>query len=124
MKRTVVSYKIKADRIEENTRLLENVFKELEAKTLRGVRYVTLQSGDGWYTHFTTVDSDGVNPITTTRLVQGLRCRRKGALRRAASSGERCDHCRKLSDDRRMIRVQQAPSAYEHTGNDRIASGL
>jgi hypothetical protein len=65
MKRTVVSYQIKADRIEENTRLLENVFRELEAKHLDGVRYITLQSGDGWYTHFTTVENSGANPITT-----------------------------------------------------------
>ena len=64
MRRTVVRYKIKADCAEENTRLLENEFKELQAKTPEGVRYITLQSGDGWYTHFTTVDSDGVNPIT------------------------------------------------------------
>jgi hypothetical protein len=64
MKRTVVRYKVKADRIEENNRLLEDVFKELKTKSLEGVRYMTLQSGDGWYTHFTTVDKDGVNPIT------------------------------------------------------------
>lgn len=65
MKRTVVSYRIKSDRIEENTRLLKNIFAELEAKALPGVHYVTLQTGDGWYTHFTTVETDGVNPITT-----------------------------------------------------------
>ncbi len=70
MKRTVVSYRIKSDRIEENTRLLQNVFQELEAKALPGVHYVTLQTGDGWYTHFATVDTDGVNPITTLGFVQ------------------------------------------------------
>src|SRR4051794_31125948 len=63
MKRTVVSYRIKSDRIDENTRLLKNVFAELEAKALPGVHYVTLQTGDGWYTHFTTVETEGVNPI-------------------------------------------------------------
>jgi len=65
MKRTVVRYQIKADCVDENNRLLKDVFKELEAKGLDGVHYVTLQCGDGWYTHFTTVDNDGVNPITT-----------------------------------------------------------
>lgn len=64
MKMTVVRYRIKPDCRDENTRLLQSVFKELQEKAPDGVSYVTLQSGDGWYTHFTTVDGDGVNPIT------------------------------------------------------------
>jgi hypothetical protein len=65
MKRTMVRYKVKPEHAAENRRLVEGVFKELREKAFPGVRYATLQSGDGWVTHFTTVDGDGVNPITT-----------------------------------------------------------
>ncbi|MGZ3409300.1 MAG: hypothetical protein ACXWKC_19625 [Xanthobacteraceae bacterium] len=64
MKRTMVRYKVKPECAAENMRLIEGVFQELREKALPGVRYATLQSGDGWVTHFTTVESDGVNPIT------------------------------------------------------------
>jgi hypothetical protein len=65
MKQTVVRYKVKPECAAENTRQIKNVFQELAEKALPGVRYATLQSDDGWVTHFTVVDGDGVNPITT-----------------------------------------------------------
>ena len=40
MKRTVVRYKAKPERIEENQRLIERVFQELHAKAPEGVRYL------------------------------------------------------------------------------------
>ncbi|MGZ5829366.1 MAG: hypothetical protein ACXWJW_12630 [Xanthobacteraceae bacterium] len=55
MKRTMVRYKVKPECAAENMRLIEGVFQELREKALPGVRYATLQSGDGWVTHFTTV---------------------------------------------------------------------
>ncbi len=64
MKQTVVHYKAKPAAIAENTKLLENVFQELHAKPVDGVRYLTLKLGDGSYVHFTITDGDGVNPIT------------------------------------------------------------
>ena len=76
MKRTMVRYKVKPECEAENTRLIESVFKELRDKALPGVRYATLQSGDGWVTHFTTVESDGVNPITTLDSFTDVRRRR------------------------------------------------
>ncbi len=62
MKRIVVRYKIKPDQIEENTRLVKNVFAELQARAPQGVRYMTLNLGDGNFVHFATSESDD-NPI-------------------------------------------------------------
>ena len=64
MKRTVVRYKIKTEKVEENARLIRNVFEELRAKSPQGVRYLALRLGDGTFVHFSTVDSeDGVSLI-------------------------------------------------------------
>ncbi len=62
MKRTVVRYKVKPDRVEENVRLVKDVFAELQAKAPQGVRYMTLNLGDGTFVHFATSESDD-NPI-------------------------------------------------------------
>jgi hypothetical protein len=65
MKRLVVRYKIKPEQVEENARLIENVFAELRTKAPDDVRYVTLKLSDGTFVHFATVDNDtGGNPIT------------------------------------------------------------
>lgn len=65
MKRTVVRYKVKPDQVEENARLVKNVFAELKAKALDGVRYMTLNLDDGTFVHFATVlDDNADNPIT------------------------------------------------------------
>jgi hypothetical protein len=64
MKRIVVRYKIKPDQIEENARLIKEVFAELQAKAPEGVRYMTLSLSDGTFVHFATVeDAVGDNPI-------------------------------------------------------------
>jgi hypothetical protein len=65
MKQTIVRYQVKPECAAENARLIKNVFRELSEKALPDVRYTTLQSGDGWVTHFTMFDGEGVNPITT-----------------------------------------------------------
>ena len=62
MKRTVVRYKVKPDRVEENVRLVKDVFAELQAKAPQGVHYMTLNLGDGTFVHFATSESDD-NPI-------------------------------------------------------------
>jgi len=62
MKRTVVRYKTKPERAEENTKLIEKVFEELQAKAPNGVRYLALRLGDGTFVHF-SVTEDGVSPI-------------------------------------------------------------
>ena len=64
MKRIVVRYKIKPDQVEENARLIKNVFAELGAKAPAGVRYQVLSLSDGTFVHFATVENDADdNPI-------------------------------------------------------------
>ena len=64
MKRTLVRYKAKPEQVQENARLIENVFQELRAKSPSGVRYLALKLGDGTFVHFSMVESgDSGNPI-------------------------------------------------------------
>ena len=64
MKRTVVHYRTKPETAQENERLIQAVFQELRAKSPDGVRYLALRLSDGSFIHFSTVDSDGANPIS------------------------------------------------------------
>ena len=64
MKRTLVRYKTRPDRAEENARLIEQVFQELQTKAPEGVRYLALKLDDGTFVHFVMVETDdGANPI-------------------------------------------------------------
>jgi radical SAM superfamily enzyme with C-terminal helix-hairpin-helix motif len=64
MKRTMVRYKVKPEHADENVRLIQDVFKELQAKSPAGVRYLVLRLGDGTFVHFSMADTaDGVSPI-------------------------------------------------------------
>jgi len=64
MKRTLIRYKTNPDRTQENQRLIENVFRELHAKSPEGVQYLALKLGDGTFVHFVAVDTeDGVSPV-------------------------------------------------------------
>jgi hypothetical protein len=58
MKRTVVRYKTKPEMVEENERLIGEVFQELQAKSPDGVRYLALKLGDGTFIHFVVVESE------------------------------------------------------------------
>ncbi|MEA2926308.1 MAG: hypothetical protein QOE78_4063 [Alphaproteobacteria bacterium] len=57
MKRTVVRYRAKPEKVEENQRLIEKVFQELHAKSPGGVRYLALKLADGTFVHFAAVDT-------------------------------------------------------------------
>jgi hypothetical protein len=64
MKRTLVRYQAKPERVRENERLIESVFQELHAKSPDDVRYLALKLGDGTFVHFSMVEgSDAGNPI-------------------------------------------------------------
>jgi hypothetical protein len=52
MKRTLINYTTKADATAENQRLVENVFKELHAKSPDGFRYAVIKLEDGSFLHF------------------------------------------------------------------------
>ncbi|HXS42061.1 MAG TPA: hypothetical protein VN766_17860 [Stellaceae bacterium] len=66
MKRIFVQYKTKPEAAAENTRLLENVFKELKAKAPKGVGYMTLRLPDGTFLHFNALE-DGAPPVTSLK---------------------------------------------------------
>jgi hypothetical protein len=63
MKRTLVRYKTKREKAEENERLIGKVFQELHAKSPEGVRYLALKLGDGTFIHFKVDTGEGTDPI-------------------------------------------------------------
>ena len=62
MKRTLIRYKTKPETTAENQRLIENVFRELQTKSVDGFRYVVLKLGDESFLHFFEAE-DGVSPM-------------------------------------------------------------
>ena len=64
MKRTVVRYRTKPEMADENQRLIENVFAELQTKSPEGIRYLVMKLGDGKFIHFVIAESDdGASPL-------------------------------------------------------------
>jgi hypothetical protein len=68
MATTVVRYQAKPDRADENQRLIEAVFAELDARQPEGFTYQVFRLEDGVsFVHVASVDTDdGTNPLTTT----------------------------------------------------------
>ena len=65
---TVVRYRCKPERAEENQELVERVFAELAASKPEGLRYSTVRLADGVsFVHVAEVTTaDGSNPLTRT----------------------------------------------------------
>jgi hypothetical protein len=63
MKRTLVRYKTKLEKAEENAALIEHVFDELRLKSPDGVRYLVLRLADGTFVHFVELQ-EGAPPVT------------------------------------------------------------
>jgi hypothetical protein len=65
MKRVVVRYQLKADRIAEHEELVRKVFAELETVRPAGLAYAALKLEDGVsFVHVATVSTaDGQNPL-------------------------------------------------------------
>ena len=65
---TVVRYKTKPDRADENQALIEKVFSELDGNRPEGLRYASFRLADGVsFVHVASVDTDdGTNPLTAT----------------------------------------------------------
>ena len=65
---TVVRYKTKPDRADENQALVEGVFRELTADAPGGLRYATFRLADGVsFVHVASVETDdGANPLSST----------------------------------------------------------
>jgi hypothetical protein len=65
---TIVRYKTKPDRADENQALIEKVFGELGANRPPGLRYASFRLADSVsFVHVASVDTnDGTNPLTAT----------------------------------------------------------
>jgi hypothetical protein len=72
MKRMVVRYKAKPERAAENQRLIEAVFRELDAKAPEDFRYLALRLADGSFLHFVERDetADPLGPLEAFRAFQ------------------------------------------------------
>jgi hypothetical protein len=83
METTIVRYKVKADRAEENRELVRKVFSQLDADRPEGLRYVSFNLDDGVsFVHIAVVETDdGGNPLTGTAAFQEF----------VAGIRERCD---------------------------------
>jgi hypothetical protein len=63
MKRTLIRYRTKPEMTQQNERLIENVFQELQAESPGGVRYLALKLADGTFLHLVETDVAG-SPLT------------------------------------------------------------
>lgn len=64
MKRFVVRYKLKPDRVSENERLVRAVYAQLAQERPAGLRYATFKLDDGVsFVHIVSHDGDDDNPL-------------------------------------------------------------
>ncbi len=72
METTVVRYKVKADRADENRQFIKKVFAQLDENKPDGLRYVSFNLDDGLsFGHIAVVETaDGKNPLPETPAFQ------------------------------------------------------
>jgi hypothetical protein len=64
MRRVIVRYRVKPDRVDENENLVRAVYKELAETEPEGLRYATLRLDDGVsFVHLSESESD-TSPLT------------------------------------------------------------
>lgn len=65
MKATIVRYKVKEERAEENKEFIRNVFEELRERRPEGLHYASFNLDDGLtFIHVAVIDTeDGSNPL-------------------------------------------------------------
>ena len=64
MKRVMVRYRIKQDRVEENEAFIRAVFAELQNQSPDGVRYASFKQDDGAsFVHIASIEGES-NPLT------------------------------------------------------------
>jgi hypothetical protein len=65
---TVVRYRSKPDRADENQALIERVFGELDRNGPEGIRYAAFRLADGVsFVHVASIETeDGTNPLSST----------------------------------------------------------
>ena len=63
MKRVMVRYRIKPDRVEENESFIRAVFAELQSRSPDGVRYASFRQEDGVsFVHIASIEAES-NPL-------------------------------------------------------------
>ncbi len=72
MKRVVVRYMVKPDKVEENRSLIEQVFKQLQDRAPDGLRYMVLQLADDSFVHVAETD-DGAPGLPSLDAFQAFR---------------------------------------------------
>ena len=72
MRQVIVRYRVKPDRVEENTRLVRAVYEELRREEPTGLRYATFKLDDGVsFVHPASHDSeDGRSPLSEVQAFQ------------------------------------------------------
>ena len=77
MSATVVRYRTKPDKGDENQALIEKVFQDLKATQPAGLRYTSFRLADGVsFVHIAIVDTaDGANPLTAVHRLPGVHAR-------------------------------------------------
>jgi len=58
MSKKLIRYRVKLEKIEENQRLIKDVFRELHAKAPKDVRYLVFRLPDGTFCHLVEDDSN------------------------------------------------------------------
>jgi len=63
MPQRLIRYRVKAEKADENQELVEGVFRELNAKSPEGVRYLVLRLSDGTFCHLVDDDAKVVSKL-------------------------------------------------------------
>ncbi len=88
MRRVIVRYTVKPERIEEHIALINAVFAELEQARLPGVRYAVARAKDGVsFTHIAAFESEG-NPLNALAAFKAFQ----------PGLAERCDQAPTVTD--------------------------
>jgi hypothetical protein len=81
----VVQYRPRADQADENQRLVEEVFAELDSTDPGGIRYATWRLADGTFVHIANLETD-VNPPSSNAAFRRFQQRLRRWLRNGATS--------------------------------------
>jgi hypothetical protein len=88
MRRVIVRYKVKADRVAEHERLIHSVFDELTKAAPSGIRYGAFKQSDGVsFVHTAFIDAER-NPLEAIAAFKAF----------TAAIAERCDESPKTEE--------------------------
>jgi hypothetical protein len=86
MKRTIVRYRTKPDSVEENARLIEDVFATLRESSPPGIRYAVFRLDDGTFVHISEA-GNGARPLPE---LDAFRRFQKGVKERSLEPPQAC----------------------------------